>query len=210
MKSYGQFCAAARALDVVGDRWSLLIVRELLMRDCRWTDLRDGVPGMATNLLAERLEALAAAGVLESGADDGRYRLTERGRALRPVIVELTRWGVPLMEPGAGGDATRGRWAAFAAEVLYDGADLRDAAPLQVEIDVDGETVTVDARRSGVRGAMGPAPDPDVRVRASGEDAIRLLAGDSAALRRAEVEGDAEALGRLLASRRAGGARRRA
>lgn len=108
------------------------------------------------------------------------------------------------MEPGAGPDATRGRWAAFTAEVLDDGADLREAAPVQVEIKAAGETVTLDARRSGVRGALGPAPD--VRVRASGDDAIRRLAGDPAALRRAEAEGDAAALSRLVASRGASGA----
>src|SRR5437588_6264945 len=65
MRSYRQFCALARALDVIGDRWTLLIVRELLLRPCRYTDLRDGLPGIATNLLAERLRELEAANVVE-------------------------------------------------------------------------------------------------------------------------------------------------
>jgi DNA-binding HxlR family transcriptional regulator len=65
MRSYGQFCGVARALDVVGDRWSLLVMRELLLRDCRFTDLRDGLPGIATNLLTQRLRDLEAEGLLE-------------------------------------------------------------------------------------------------------------------------------------------------
>ena len=65
MRSYGQFCAMAKALDLVGDRWSLLIVRELLIRGpLRYTDLRQGLPGIATNLLAQRLEGLEKTGIL--------------------------------------------------------------------------------------------------------------------------------------------------
>ena len=66
MRSYGQFCGLAKALDVIGDRWTLLIVRELLIRGaCRYTDLRNGLPGIATNLLAERLRELEEAGVVQ-------------------------------------------------------------------------------------------------------------------------------------------------
>ena len=62
MRQYGQFCPIAKALDVVGDRWTLLIVRELAARPCRYTDLRDGLPGIATNLLADRLKSLERRG----------------------------------------------------------------------------------------------------------------------------------------------------
>ena len=65
MRSYGQYCSIAKALDVVGDRWTLLIVRELLIRGaCRYTDLKDGLPGIATNLLADRLRELESAGLI--------------------------------------------------------------------------------------------------------------------------------------------------
>src|SRR5438309_1624533 len=67
MRQYGQFCPLAKALDVVGDRWTLLIVRELAVRPCRYTDLRDGLPGIATNLLAARLKSLEAADVITAG-----------------------------------------------------------------------------------------------------------------------------------------------
>ena len=85
MRSYGQFCGLAKALDVIGDRWTLLIVRELLIRGaCRYTDLRNGLPGIATNLLAERLRELEEAGVIEREEAPPPiattlFRLTPRG-----------------------------------------------------------------------------------------------------------------------------------
>src|SRR3954452_4793893 len=101
MRSYGQYCSVARALDVIGDRWTLLIVRELLLQGaCRYTDLREGLPGIATNLLADRLRELEAAGLVDRQdapppIATTLFRLTPRGEALRPVIDELGRWGFP-------------------------------------------------------------------------------------------------------------------
>src|SRR5882724_1705673 len=99
MKSYNQYCGLANALDVIGDRWTLLIVRELLIRGaCRYTDLRNGLPGIATNLLAERLRELEEAGVIEREAAPPPvattlFRLTARGAALDAVMREIGRWG---------------------------------------------------------------------------------------------------------------------
>src|SRR5919109_751412 len=104
MRSYGQRCALARALDVVGDRWTLLIVRELLIRQpCRYTDLQYGLPGIATNLLADRLRQLEENGVITREAAPPPvattvFRLTPRGEALQPVIAALGEWGVPLLQ----------------------------------------------------------------------------------------------------------------
>src|ERR671926_437910 len=111
MRSYGQYCALAKALDVIGDRWSLLIVRELLLRErCRYTDLREGLPGIATNLLADRLRELERAGNVER--EDAPppvattlFRLTDRGRALRPALRALGRWGAPMLGDDFGDDA---------------------------------------------------------------------------------------------------------
>jgi DNA-binding HxlR family transcriptional regulator len=88
-RSYGQYCGLARALDVVGDRWNLLIVRQLLMAPARFRELLDGLPGVATNLLAERLRDLGTAGVIER-------RLAEEGNA---IVYALTPWGAELREP---------------------------------------------------------------------------------------------------------------
>jgi DNA-binding HxlR family transcriptional regulator len=97
MRSYGQYCSVAKALDLVGERWTLLIVRELLARGpSRYTDLRSALPGIATNLLADRLRELESAGLVER--EDAPppvattlFRLTGRGAALEPVITELGR-----------------------------------------------------------------------------------------------------------------------
>jgi DNA-binding HxlR family transcriptional regulator len=206
MRSYGQFCAAARALDLVGDRWSLLIVRELLLRDCRFTDLRGGLPGVATNLLTERLRQLEAAGVLERvdappPVASTLYRLTERGRALEPVLLELTRWGMPEMLRGADGDAARGHWAAGAVPLLYEGAALDDLAPLAVGLDVEGEQLVLQVESDGeLHVTPGPARGVDVKLRGAMPDVMAALAGDSASLKELEVSGDRRRL-RALTSR---------
>src|SRR6058998_380570 len=122
MRSYDEYCAMAKSLDVVGDRWTLLIVRELALSGaCRYTDLRNGLPGIATNLLADRLRELERAGLIESEAAPPPvattlFSLTERGRALAPALRELGIWGAPLMPAGpAERDAFRGHWLAFPA-----------------------------------------------------------------------------------------------
>ena len=104
VRSYSQFCPVAKALDVVGERWNLLIVRELLLHErCRYTDLRSGLRGIATNLLTERLRGLEQSGIV--AREDASppiattlYKLTERGLALKPVLWELAIWGSPLLE----------------------------------------------------------------------------------------------------------------
>src|SRR5947209_15574377 len=96
MRSYGQYCTFARGLDVVGDRWVLLIVRELLDGPRRYNELLAGLPGIATNLLADRLRQMVEAGVLER-RDGSAYALTPWGEGLRDVVYALGRWARPLM-----------------------------------------------------------------------------------------------------------------
>src|SRR5580692_4131403 len=107
---YQRFCPLARALDVVGERWTLVIVQELLKRGSRYTDLARRLPGMSTTVLAERLRKLESAGVVErrpGGVGEGvLYRLTERGLALEDALEALRRWGVTfLADPTADGAA---------------------------------------------------------------------------------------------------------
>jgi DNA-binding HxlR family transcriptional regulator len=106
-KTYGQYCAMSKALDVVGERWSLLIVRELLTGPKRYVDLRDGLVSVSTDMLAARLKDLEAAGVvrretLPPPAASKVYVLTDRGRALEPVVDELARWGLELLGDRSG------------------------------------------------------------------------------------------------------------
>src|ERR1700755_2300820 len=130
MRSYDEYCAAAKALDVIGDRWTLLIVRELALRGpCRYTDVRNGLPGIASNLLSDRLRELERAGVV--AREDAPppiattlFRLTPRGEELRPVLDALVRWGIPLMAEQKPDDAVRSHWLTGAVELM-----LTDRSP---------------------------------------------------------------------------------
>lgn len=123
-RSYDQFCSLAKALDVLGERWTLLVVRELLQGPRRYSDLLENLPGIGTNLLASRLKALEANGLvvrrrLPPPAASNVYDLTARGRALKPAIIELSRWGLDLLaEPGEN-DAFRAGWLVFALQSAF-------------------------------------------------------------------------------------------
>jgi DNA-binding HxlR family transcriptional regulator len=183
VRSYGQFCALARALDVVGDRWTLLIVRELFARDSRYTDLRDALPGIATNLLADRLRQLEAAGVIESyeAAPPVRatvYRLTPRGLELRQAVRELVSWGAPLLETGQGDDEFRTQWLALPVRIIFTGVDVSDLSPLTVLVRPGGEPATLEVRRDGLDMNLGAPPDGvDVEVEGEPEEILRFLTG---------------------------------
>lgn len=96
-RSYRQWCPVTRTLDLVGDRWTLLIVRDLLFGLRRFAELRSELVGISPTLLSDRLRMLREHDLVR--VDDGRYELTARGRALAPVIQELGRWGIELMGP---------------------------------------------------------------------------------------------------------------
>lgn len=114
-RSYDQYCAVARALDAVGERWCLLIVRELLRGPRRYTDLHADLPGVSTDILAARLKQLEGEGLaerrrLERPASATVYELTERGRELRPVIEALGEWGLGALGEQRPTDAVREHW----------------------------------------------------------------------------------------------------
>ena len=103
-RSYDQYCAVARGLDVIGDRWTLLLVRDLLLGPKRYKDLLSGLPGIGTNLLAARLKELEAAGLIERTvlpppAGSAVYQLTETGQSLETVMTALGRWGARFLGP---------------------------------------------------------------------------------------------------------------
>lgn len=182
MRSYGQYCSVAKALDVVGDRWTLLIVRELLSREAsRYTDLRSGLPGIATNLLADRLRDLEATGVVDR--EDAPppvattvYRLTERGRALQPVITELAHWGLPLMHPAPPGDEFRGHWLQFPARTFLVDNTPREA-PCSVEIRAGGEVVVVDICNGAATLRLGGDPTAKAVITGSPDHVLALMSG---------------------------------
>jgi len=206
MRSYGQFCALAKALDVVGDRWSLLIVRELLIRgEARYTDIREGLPGIATNLLSARLKELEEADVLEQfdappPVATTLYRLTPRGKQLERVIDAIGIWGVPLMEGASRKDAFCSHWMALPLrKALKDHAP--DEAPAVIEVRSGEEPVTVRAVAGTVRVSVGAAESPDAVVTGSAKVIYALFRGDMdlAQARKAglKVTGNAEVLRRV-------------
>src|SRR5260370_2993018 len=127
MKHYGQACAIARALDIVGERWSLLLVRELTLGPRRYRDLATGLPGIPSNVLAARLKDLQAAGVLTrrtlpAPTDVTVYELTGAGRALQPALHELLDWARRYAPEPSPDDAAQPGWG-------LRGAAGRPAAP---------------------------------------------------------------------------------
>lgn len=175
MRSYKQFCGLARALDVVGERWTLLIVRELLEGPKGYNQLLDGLPGIATNLLAERLRSLADAGVV-ARRDDGRYELTPWGRELREAVYALGRWAGPLMARPRGDDHFRPAWLHHMVVARFDGHDP-ERADLTVELCTGDEVRTLESRGGRVTLTDGRAANPDVVLTGPTEPVVAYLLG---------------------------------
>ncbi|SOJ52557.1 HTH-type transcriptional regulator YodB [Mycobacterium simulans] len=202
-RSYGQYCGLARALDVVGDRWNLLIVRQLLMAPARFRELLDGLPGVATNLLADRLRGLETAGVVERRlAEEGNaivYALTPWGARLREPIEGLIRWSAPLMERGPGGDVLQPRWLAVALPALLRGR--RAEPPAELGIEVGGVCMTLRIGKDGPHVSVQPARRPDTVLVAEPEEVLGLAAGVISvdqALSRVSLHGDPSVLTTVL------------
>jgi DNA-binding HxlR family transcriptional regulator/putative sterol carrier protein len=207
MRSYGQFCSAARALDVVGDRWTLLIIRELLLQGaCRYTDLRNGLPGIATNLLADRIRELEAAGLVAREeapppVATTLVRLTEAGAELEPLIRTLSAWGIRFMAEPIGDDAFRAQWFTYPVEEF-----LRDRDPAgpaaSIELRALGGTAVIEIAGGTVRVAQGPAAAPDLVLAGSAQLILGLLTGKLSAAaateRGLEITGDGRLLARVL------------
>jgi DNA-binding HxlR family transcriptional regulator len=203
MKPYAQACGLAKTLDLVGERWTLLIVRELLIREaCRYTDLKRGLPGIATNLLAERLRELEALGLLSSEAAPPpvattMYRLTPRGRGLEAALLLLGRWGAPLVGEG-GEDVFQAHWMVLPLRLRFAGRRCERA--LRVAVLAAEEAVAIEASQQGIEVRLGPTQDPDVTVLGEGQSVLNFLLGRAPAKRLAapRVQGDVRALSQLL------------
>jgi DNA-binding HxlR family transcriptional regulator len=208
MRTYGQYCAVAKALDVIGDRWTLLTVRELLLRGpSRYTDLRNGLPGIATNLLADRLRDLEDAGIVTREeapppVATTLFCLTPRGEELAPVLHELLRWGMPLMEEGpAEGDVFRGQWMTWGAEMAL--ADRHpEAPPVTVQVLADEESAHLEVVGGAVHLKLGPTPDPAAVLRGPVHPILGLLTGHidlaTATEMGVECDGEISAIERVL------------
>lgn len=207
MRTYGQFCGIAKALDLVGDRWTLLIVRELLaLGPCRHTDLRNGLPGIASNLLVERLRELEEAGLIRRDAAPPPvattlFCLTDRGQALESVLRELGRWGAPLLHEPAANDNFRTNWLALPARALV---DLEPDSPaIAVQLHADGhEDMVIEVKDGVVHTHMGRVDHPTASLTGPPALLATVLAGElglwAAHRQGLRLDGDVGALLRLL------------
>jgi DNA-binding HxlR family transcriptional regulator len=192
-KRYDQYCPIARALDLVGDRWALLVVRELMHGPKRYTDLVDHLPGIGTNILAARLRDLEAAGVvakrtLPPPAASRVYDLTEYGRGLRPALRELALWGARALGPPTAEDDLFPGWLENAVDIIL--APL--APPGRFVFRVGGEVASlVDGEA-----CAGAVDEPDVVVTGDPDGVYHMFVDRRLDL--VSVEGDRELLERLV------------
>ena len=182
MRSYGQYCSIARALDVVGDRWTLLIVRELLLQGpCRFTDLKNGLPGVAANLLSARLKELEAAGLITREdapppVATALYTLSETGLALEPVLRALGLWGLRFMAVERPDDAFRAQWLAYGPAWFTTDVDP-DAPPAVIQLVASDESAVIELRGGQINTRLGRATDPDLILDGPPRAVLGLLSG---------------------------------
>jgi DNA-binding HxlR family transcriptional regulator len=202
MKSYRQRCPLARALDVIGDRWTLLIVRELLVGPRRYTDLLDGLPGIGTNTLAARLEDLQAAQLvtkqtLPPPTAVSVYELTEAGHKLSSSVRALSEWGEQHGAPVAEQQSVRPAWVLLSAARRRSRLD----AGRSCELRVDREVFELTATDTELSLTAGRPRSPDAVISIKPELLYALAAGlttPQAARAGVETEGDATIVAQIL------------
>ena len=201
-RSYNQYCAVARAMDIVGERWTLLIVRELLPGPKRFKDLLEGLPGIGTNLLTARLKDLEGYSVvrrtvLPPPAASRVYELTELGRSLEPVIMGLARWGLEFLGASREEEDRQPAWAMVALRSM-----LKPEATGEVresyEFRLDDEAFHVWIENGEIEVRQGTTADPYLVVRSDTQTLLAVAAGrvepgEAVASGAIGIEGDLDA-----------------
>ncbi|HST49790.1 winged helix-turn-helix transcriptional regulator [Jatrophihabitans sp.] len=203
-RSYGQICGVSRALEIVGERWALLIVRDLIAGPKRFTDLRQGLPRIPTNVLSARLKELEQAKVLQRRilprpATAVVYELTEYGSELEDILMALGRWGVKSMGQPEPGDIYTASSLMMAMRAGFHPDDDSPPAPVNYELRITDVVLSVSVRDGELGLSDGPQPDPDLVIEtehalapllmgwmsateAISSGSIRVVAGDPALL----------------------------
>jgi DNA-binding HxlR family transcriptional regulator len=166
IRTYDDPCGVARALDVIGQRWAMLVVRELLLGPKRFRDLLHGLHGMSPNVLSQRMRELEASGVVSresAGPPVGAvvYRLTDDGAALEPALIELGRWGRRRPQHADGPMSTDALWLAF--RTTFESARAADLVAT-IELRVGADRVVLTVADQGLRMHRGSASTPDAVV----------------------------------------------
>ena len=207
-RSYEQACTTARTLDIVGGRWTLLMIRELMLGLRRFADLLEGLPGIGRNLLSQRLKELEAEGIisrrrLPAPAASWVYELTEDGRALGPALSELGRWGAERLGPPSPDALFRPAWAMFPMSYLADAQATRGVRETY-EFRIGEDVFHLRVRDGTVIPRNGPAEAPELVAAMDPETLRELFFGGldpmaAVAAGRIRIEADPEVLARAVA-----------
>lgn len=202
MKSYGQYCGLSRAAELLGERWTILVVRDLLVSPKRFNQLRHGIPGIPSNILASRLRDLEASGVVErvAAASGLLYRLTQYGGDLGEILLSLGRWGARRMDAPRPGEVPTNDSLAAA---LLSGRTDAAVEPFSIEVSAGDAVAHAVVGRTGLDAEPGPLVDADLKL--SGLALRRVLAGvltpgKAVAAGQLSVVGDEEVLARFVAA----------
>jgi DNA-binding HxlR family transcriptional regulator len=206
-RRYGQYCPVAKSLDVLGERWTLLIVRNLMMGPQRYTDLREALPGLATDLLTARLRTLEQAGYvarrqLPRPAAVTVYELTPAGQRIAVVVLELGRIGLARLGPPAEDDLVTSDALVLSLRPSFR-PDVAGNAEESYQLELDGESYTVNVHPGRAETGRGTAADPRLTLTTTTRTFAALISGAidaKAALSAGEVqiEGPRRALDRFL------------
>jgi DNA-binding HxlR family transcriptional regulator len=202
-RSYGQFCPLARSLDILGERWTLLIVRNLLVGPQRYKDLLDALPGIGTNLLAARLKELEKEGIIQRRtlpppAGSTVYELTELGWGLEEPVLALGRWGMWTLRKEVPNPEFRPLWAGAGMKIIFrpdKAAGLHET--YEVRVDAEVFHLRVDDGRLEVE--RGPARHPDLVMSCDSETwvamgSLSLTPADAVSTGRLNIKGSPTAV----------------
>jgi DNA-binding HxlR family transcriptional regulator len=203
-RSYGEACGIPRALDRIGERWALMVVRELLLGPKRFTDLREGLPHMSADVLAQRLRELEENGIVERRilpppAASKVYALTDWGRELESVLIALGRWGARAPLAAECSEMSLDSHV-VSLQTLFDPALAGDFAPV-VELRLDGNVFALHVADGRLEAERGPAAKPDIVI-ATDPRTLIALAHRERELAEAIEAGDAAVTGDKRAARR--------
>ncbi len=181
-KSYQQYCGLAYALDIVGERWTILIIRELIAGPRRFKDLLDGLPGISTNLLSERLKSLEQGGllkrrVLPPPAGSTVYELTPLGMALENTLIELGKWGSQFVPPSPG-EASLLNVGSYALTLkTFFRPEHAQGVDEIYELHIDDEVLKVEVKEGKLQVRQGEALDQDLVLHTDMPTYLGLLTG---------------------------------
>lgn len=202
-RRYRQHCGLAHALDLVGERWTLLVVRELLLGPLRYSDLLADLPGIGTNLLARRLNGLMRAGIVERRvlpppAGSTAYALTRRGRQLEPALVELARFGGRFLPDPPDTDTVHARWTVVGLKHTFRAA-AADTVHTTYQLNLDEEPYRLRVDHGMLHAYQGEAEQADLTIQTTTPRLLDLLGAhltpdDGVADRSIQIEGSIEDL----------------